>query len=61
MEPPGATFGGTWDIPLRFLAHFYQVVVNNYAFLLKIHGETTEVQQNAAKIRNIAQEHRKSA
>ncbi len=39
---------------------FYQVFVNNYAFLLKIHVETTKLQQNAAKIMSIAQEHRKS-
>ncbi len=64
MEPPGATLEAllvTWDIPLRIFAHFYQVFVNNYAFLLKIHVETTKLQQNAAKIMNIAQEHRKGA
>ena len=62
MEPPGVTLDAllvTQDIPLRIFAHFYQVFVDNCAFQLKIHGETTKVQQNAAKIMSIAQEHRK--
>ena len=64
MEPPGATLEAlyaTWGIPLRIFAHFYQVSVNNCAFLLKIHGKTTEVQQNAPKIMSIAQKHREIA
>ncbi len=51
----------TWGVPLRIFMHFYQVFVSICAFLLKIHGKPTKIQQIAAKIMNIAQKHIKSA
>ena len=51
----------TWSPPLRVFMYFCQVFVNNCEFLLKIHEKTTEVQQIARKITNIAQKLRKGA
>ncbi len=64
MGPPGATFahfGGTWGAPLCMFMHFYKLLVNTYAFSMKIHVKTTKIQQIALKIMNIAQKHRTSA
>ncbi len=62
--PPGAYFthfGGTfaWGIPLRIFTHFYKVFMNICAFLLKIHGKPTKIQQNDPKVTNTARKHRK--
>ena len=54
-------FLAIWGIPLCIFMHFYQVFVNTCAFLMKIHGKTTNIQQIAVKIMSIAQKHRKSA
>ncbi len=54
-------FLATWGIPLCIFMHFYQVFVNNYAFLLIIQGKPTKIQQNAEKMINVAQKLRKSA
>ncbi len=47
----------TWGVALRIFAHFYEVLVNNCAFFLKIHVKPTKIQQIALKIMNIAQQH----
>ena len=54
-------FLATWGVPLCMFMHFYEVFVNTCAFLMKIHGKTTKIQQIALNILNIAQKHRKSA
>ncbi len=51
----------TWDARLRIFTHFYEGFVNNYTFLLKIHGNTTKIQQIETQVMNIAQKHIKSA
>ena len=66
MGPPGPllrtldAFLATWGVPLCMFMHFYQVFVNTCAFLMKINGKTTKIQQIAEKITNVAQKHTKS-
>ena len=50
----------TWGVPLCMFMHFYKVFVNTCAFLMKIYGKATKIQQIALKIMNIANKHRKS-
>ncbi len=50
----------TCGIPLRIFMHFYEGLMNNCAFFLKIHGNPIKIKQIALKIMNIAQKHRKS-
>ncbi|MCP4684949.1 MAG: hypothetical protein GY867_05805 [bacterium] len=50
----------TWSVPLRIFTHFYEVLVNNCAFFLKIPGNPRKIKQIALKIMNIAQKHRQS-
>ncbi len=51
----------TWGLPLLVFMHFYQVFVNNCAFLMKLHGKTIKIQQIAVKSKNTAHKQRKSA
>ncbi len=53
-------FLATWGVPLCMFMHFYKDFVNTCAFLMKIRGKTTKIQQIALKIMNNAQKHRKS-
>ena len=54
-------FLATSGVPLRMFIHFYQVFLNTCAFLMKIRGKTTKIQQIALNIINIAQKQRNSA
>ncbi len=51
----------TWGVRLRIFIHFYEVFVNNCAFLLKNYAKTTKIQQIALTATNVPQKLRKRA
>ncbi len=50
-------FLATWGVTLCMFMHFQLVFVNTCAFLMKILGKTTKIQQIALNIKNVDNEH----